>query len=95
MARRMYKHVNNTDVAAEFLEIKETKKGYKVKVQWINIVNPKNFYFIDLIEEIFIRDKDLKNWKVLIWKTISQKKADDVQSDPKALEIKPQQNEAG
>lgn len=59
-----YKHVNNTDVAIEvvrFIYISE-KLGYKVKVNWLNIVNRDNIYPCDVTEEIFIKKENIKDW---------------------------------
>lgn len=59
-----YKHTNNTDVAIVVLSsyfIPE-KEGYKLKVIWRNIVN-KNNTFSMMEDKIFIKAKDVKNWK--------------------------------
>ena len=60
-----YKHENCSDVAINVLRIVHIpqKAGYKVKVSWINIVNPNNIYACGVTEEIFIKKEDIKNWK--------------------------------
>lgn len=64
----LYKHENCTDVAIKIIKrplfIPE-KKGYRVKVSWINVVNPNNTFSIDLIETIFIKSEDYKKWMKL------------------------------
>lgn len=62
--RKLMKHVNCTDVAAEFILISKVPKGNRVLVSWVNIVNPKNVYKIGVIEDIFITDEQMPNWKV-------------------------------
>jgi hypothetical protein len=60
----IYKHINCTDVAVEckrILFIPE-KNGYKVKVNWVNVVNPKNYYPCGLTEEIFIPSSLIRDW---------------------------------
>ncbi len=63
----VYKHANNTEVAAKVVKsfwIPE-KKGWKVKILWLNIVNPKNVYLIDHNPEShFISRESAKMWKV-------------------------------
>jgi hypothetical protein len=48
-----YKHKNCKDVAIRFLF--KSEKGYRVT--WINIVNPKNTYYIDT-EYVDIKNED-------------------------------------
>lgn len=61
-----YKHENNTDVAILVLKrpfyIPE-KREYKVKVEWINIVNPNNVFKMRLTETIRIKEVDMRKWK--------------------------------
>lgn len=61
---KLYKHVNNTEVAAEFKRVIKVPTGRKIKVTWYNIVNPNNIYPCGITEEIFIKEDDIKNWKV-------------------------------
>ena len=61
---KLMKHINNTDVAAEFLRVVRIPRGAKVKVCWYNIVNPKNIYPIGIVEEVFIPTEKLTEWKV-------------------------------
>lgn len=59
-----YKHIDCTDVAVECLRIIfiPEKAGYKVKVSWLNVVNPANVYPCGLTEEIFIPTAKIKEW---------------------------------
>jgi hypothetical protein len=59
-----YKHVNCTDVAVECKRIIfiPEKKGYKVKVSWVNVVNPKKHYPCGITEEIFIPSSLIRDW---------------------------------
>lgn len=63
---KIYKHINNTDVAAHFLRVIfiAPKNGYKVKVSWLNIVNPKRIFPCGITEEIFIPMNKIKEWKL-------------------------------
>lgn len=66
MKRTLFKHINNTDVAAEFLKnyyIPE-KKTYKIKISWWNIVNPDNIYPIGITETITISKEKINDWKI-------------------------------
>ena len=66
----VYKHTNNTDVAMRVVKsyfITE-KNGWKVKVNWINIVNPANPFVITdsigpLQETHLITREQAKDWK--------------------------------
>lgn len=60
----IYKHENCDDVAIQVLRVVPIpeKQGYKVKVSWINIVNPSNKYPCGLTEEIFILARDWPKW---------------------------------
>lgn len=60
---KIRKHVNCTDVAAEFLRVIKVPDGYKVKLSWINIVNPDNVYRIGITEEVLITNEQMPNWK--------------------------------
>lgn len=60
---KLFMHIKNTDVAADFRRVTRTKMGRKIKVEWVNVANPKNVYPCNFSEEIFIRDVDMKNWK--------------------------------
>lgn len=64
---QIYKHTACTDAAIEVKRIVyiPEKCGYKVKVSWINIVNPKNIYPCGLTEEIFIPRSKIKEWEVI------------------------------
>lgn len=94
MAMKIYKHINATDAAAQFLEVKETAKGYKVKISWINIVNPEHIYPLNYIEDLFIPRKDMKNWHVYKWH-VMRKGPPSVQDNPEEIEIEAQQHEGG
>ena len=61
----LYKHKNNTDVAATFRSktYNENMKAYIVKLTWFNIVNPNNIFKIDN-DTVVIDPGDFKNWKL-------------------------------
>ena len=63
---RIYKHDNCTDMAIMPVEnpffITE-KRGYKVKVRWFNVVKPENIFDMGVMETVFIKAEDMKNWK--------------------------------
>jgi len=63
---RLYKHVNNTDVALEVIKsfyVKE-KSLWKLKVRWYNIVHRPTS--LGIVEKIQIpRDKWRDEWKLL------------------------------
>lgn len=42
------------------------KKGYKVKVSWINVTNPANHYACGIVEEIFIPTVKIREWELCI-----------------------------
>lgn len=56
----VYKHVNNTDVAMKVVKSLyiPAKGGWKVRVLWLNIVNPKNIFLIDLKHETHFISRD-------------------------------------
>lgn len=63
---KLYKHENCTDAA--ILPIKfplfiPEKKGYKIRVQWWNVVNKP--FFMDAVETVFINSEDYRKWKLL------------------------------
>lgn len=67
---QLYKHKNCTDVA--LMPVKSprystTRKVYKLKVRWFNIVNPKNVFDMNVgdngTDNVEIREEDLKNWR--------------------------------
>lgn len=60
----LYKHENCSDVLIDVLRIIfiPEKKGYKVKVNWINCVNKENLFPIGVSEEIFIPKEKIKEW---------------------------------
>jgi hypothetical protein len=64
----LYKHRNNTDVAILVLKkhfIPE-KSQYKLKVKWMNIVNPNNIFYTGVQETIAIdKSKFNKEWEVI------------------------------
>jgi hypothetical protein len=60
----IYKHKSSKDVAVEckrILFIPE-KKGYKVKVSWVNVSSGEFAYPVGLVEEIFIPSNLIKEW---------------------------------
>lgn len=62
----LYKHENGSDAAILILKhplFIAPKNGYKIRIKWMNIVNPKNVYDIGIMETIFIKKEDIKNWK--------------------------------
>lgn len=62
---KLYKHINCTDIAARMLHrfYIRKKDGFKVKVEWVNVVNSDKFYNMNCKETIFIKSRDMKNWK--------------------------------
>ena len=46
MNLRTYKHKNNTDVAMKVIGVKRSGDGWRVIVNFINIVNPQNHFFV-------------------------------------------------
>lgn len=64
---QIYKHASCNDAAIEVIRIVHIpeKRGYKVKVSWVNVVNPKNIYSCGLTEEIFIPSSKIKEWEVI------------------------------
>lgn len=62
---KLFKHDNNTEVALFITRIVyiSEKLGYKVKGSWINIVNKDKQYPIGIIEEVFVTNDQIKNWK--------------------------------
>lgn len=67
--RRMglYKHTRNTDVAMLVLNHIYTLEtdSHKVKVSWINIVNPLNRYPCGVTETAEIKGEDILNWELI------------------------------
>lgn len=64
----LYKHKNNTDVA--MLVIKsfyvQEKNLYKLKVKWMNVVNPSNVFYTGVYENVEIPANVFhKNWELL------------------------------
>jgi hypothetical protein len=57
------KHINCSDVAAEFLRTLHDPGSYRVEVSWVNIVNPKNFYRMGIREWITISCEQIENWR--------------------------------
>lgn len=65
---KLHKHIYGKDVAILKLnQFTSTKReGYiGHDVMWFNISNPKNHFYMGLTEEIWIKLKDIKNWKEL------------------------------
>jgi len=63
---QLYKHENCTDVAMMFVKYPvfiPEKNGYKFKVRWFNIVNPRNVFDMNEPDTIFIKKEDLPKWK--------------------------------
>ncbi len=58
--RELYKHTNNSDVAIYPLAYVGKNK---LKVQWVNIVNPRHIFAAGDPDIIEIKPKDLPNWK--------------------------------
>lgn len=64
----LLKHIRNTDVAILVLKkyFIPQKDYYKVKVKWMNIVNPNNIFYIGVQETLIInRKKFLKEWEII------------------------------
>lgn len=62
----LYKHKNNTDVAIMPIKVPffvKEKNGYKIRVKWFNIVNPKKIFDLFITETIFVKKSDISNWK--------------------------------
>lgn len=55
------KHINNTDVAALFLNTIQVPCGLKVRLEWFNIVDPNRIFPI-CEDEVFIKNEDIDNW---------------------------------
>lgn len=61
---KLYKHIYGRDVAILITHrFFVAGKGYKCKVRWFNIVNPRNQFDMGLPETIWI--KNMKEWKEL------------------------------
>jgi hypothetical protein len=62
----LYKHINNTDVAILIVKSFYISKSeyYKLKVKWVNIVNPANYFGLGE-ENLKISREDFKNWKLI------------------------------
>lgn len=67
MRPQIYKHDNCTDVAMQVVKsyFIPQKDGWKLKVIWLNIVNPKNVFKLHTspVKE-FIKREDIKHWGV-------------------------------
>ena len=61
----LYKHVNNTDVALEFLGIqKQYEDGLSVVGNWVNIVHKPAV--IRQYQVVFIKNEQIPNWKEFV-----------------------------
>lgn len=61
----LLRHDNNTDVAIETVSATQLPNGdLDCYVNWFNIVNPDNIFYIDS-EHIIIKKDDVENWKVI------------------------------
>jgi len=60
----LWRHNCWSDVAIMPIKIRHipAKKGYWVRCNWYNIVNPKNIHDVGVVDKIFIKDVDMKNW---------------------------------
>lgn len=61
---KMYKHINNTDVALVPMKIYYVpeKRIYKLTVRWINIVLKRNID-LGITQKIIIKADDMPNWR--------------------------------
>lgn len=61
----IYQHTSCQDVAVECKRIIfiPEKKGYKVKVSWVNVSGIGEPYPVGLVEEIFVPSTLIKEWK--------------------------------
>lgn len=70
MRRGVYKHKYNTDVAMRVVKsfYVAAKDGWKIRVNWINIVNPNNHFVLmdsvgPITENHFIPRDKVKDWE--------------------------------
>jgi hypothetical protein len=63
---KLYKHINNSDVAFVSLGVGFTSDEVICNGYWVNITNPKKFYLLDA-DTVKISTNDISNWKVLEW----------------------------
>lgn len=59
---KLYKHINNTDVAFKIININYIEDYVQMDVSWYNIVS--EVFFIDK-DSIRIKKSDLKNWIII------------------------------
>lgn len=65
-AGNTYKHIECTDAAILVLKVQyHDQKRVKVRVSWVNVVNPTNVFPMGLVETIEIRREDLSKWKAI------------------------------
>lgn len=64
-----YKHKNNTDIAMRVIGVKRSGDGWRVIANFINIVNPKNYFLISSTGMgpdkcvYWIPDSQVSNWE--------------------------------
>lgn len=61
----MFKHVNNTEVAilVHTFDYMPQTHEFKLKVDWLNIVNPYNIFKCGVLEYLVIKADDIDNWE--------------------------------
>ncbi len=63
MGLGLYKHSNGKDLAFKITACTRVENGYEVYGQWVNIVNPRNHFPIDVWEHHYISNEKAKNWE--------------------------------